>query len=215
SPVPTGRTLLDEATAKSILAAAGVPVPQGARANGPTDIAAAAAGLTPPLALKGLGHAHKSEAGLVRLDLGVDDLAGAAVNMPPATAFLVEEMAPPPAAELLVGLRRDPVYGLTLSLGMGGTSAELLGDVVTLVLPVHGSEIREALLRLRLAPLLTGYRGREPADIDAAIDAVETLCQILASNPDFDEIEINPLMLAPAGGGALAVDAVIWKTDAK
>ena len=70
-------------------------------------------------------------------------------------------------------------------------------------------------MRLRLAPLLTGYRGREPADIDAAIDAVETLCQILASNPDFDEIEINPLMLAPAGGGALAVDAVIWKTDAK
>jgi acyl-CoA synthetase (NDP forming) len=214
-PAPTDRQLIDEAAAKAILATAGIAVPAGIRAGRPADIAAAAASLTPPLALKGLGQAHKSEAGLVRVGMGADALAQAARDMPAATGFLVEEMAPPPVAELLVGLRRDPVYGLTLSLGMGGTAAELLGDVVTLVLPVTGDEIRAALLQLRLAPLLTGYRGRDAADIDAAIDAVQTLCGIITANPDFDEIEINPLMLAPAGGGALAVDAVIWKTDAE
>lgn len=196
-----------------MLAHAGIAVPAGAHADRPADLTAASASLTPPFALKGLGHAHKSEAGLVRLGLIADELLAAADDMPAATGFLVEEMAPPPVAELLIGLRRDPVYGLTLCLGMGGTAAELLGDVVTLVLPVTGDEVRTALLRLRLAPLLSGYRGRDAADIDAAIDAALRLCEIMIANPDLDEIEVNPLMLAPAGGGALAVDAVIWKTE--
>ena len=214
-PAPTNRILVDEAESKAILAAAGITVPAGVRVDVTADLATAAASLTPPFALKGLGHAHKSEAGLVRLGLNADDLLVAAEDMPAATGFLVEEMAPAPAAELLVGLRRDPVYGLTLSLGMGGTTAELLGDVVTMILPVTGDDVRAALLRLRLAPLLTGYRGRDAADISAAIDAVQTLCEIMTATPDFDEIEINPLMLAPAGGGVLAVDAVIWKTEAE
>ena len=214
-PATTDRVLVDEATAKAILGVAGITVPAAGRADRLADIGAAAVGLTPPFALKGLGHAHKSEAGLVRLGLGADELLAAAEDMPTATGFLVEEMAAPPAAELLVGLRRDPVYGLTLSLGMGGTTAELLRDVVTLVLPVTGNEIRAALLRLRLAPLLTGYRGRAPADIEAAIDAIERLCEIIIATPEFDEIEVNPLMLAPAGSGALALDAVIWKTEAE
>ncbi|MEC8310243.1 MAG: acetate--CoA ligase family protein, partial [Pseudomonadota bacterium] len=152
-------------------------------------------------------------AGLVRLGLAPDELAGAASSMTMATGFLVEEMAPPPAAEILIGLRRDPVYGLTLSIGMGGTAAELLRDVATLVLPATEGEIRTALTRLRLAPLLTGYRGRPPADIDAALSAVAAVCGLAESDPRIDEIEINPLMLAAGDGGALAVDAVIWKTD--
>ena len=155
-----------------MLAAAGLPVPKGCRAAAPDQLAEAASGLTPPLALKGLGHAHKSEAGLVRLGLAPDELAGAASSMTMATGFLVEEMAPPPAAEILIGLRRDPVYGLTLSIGMGGIAAELLRDVATLVLPATEGEIRRRWTGLRLAPLLTGYRGRPPADIDAALAAV-------------------------------------------
>jgi len=214
-PTPATRQLVDEAAAKALLTAAGIAVPAGARADGPADISTATAGLTPPFALKGLGQAHKSEVGLVKLGLGRDDLATAMHDMQLATRFLIEEMAPPPAAELLVGLRRDPVYGLTLTLGMGGVAAELLRDVQTLVLPVTGDEIRAALLRLRLAPLLTGYRGREVVDLDAAIDVALLLCEIITATPDLDEIEINPLMLARQGGGALAVDAVIWKTDAE
>ena len=68
-------------------------------------------------------------------------------------------MAATVAAELLVGLRRDPVYGISLTVGIGGVEAELLGDVATLILPADETEIRAALTGLRLAPL-TGYRGR-------------------------------------------------------
>lgn len=128
--------------------------------------------------------------------------------------FLVEEMAPPPAAEILVGLRRDPVYGISLTVGIGGVEAELLGDVATLILPASGDEIRTALTGLRLAPLLHGYRGRPAGDIDAAVTAILALCGLIETSPAIDEIEVNPLMLAPDSGGALALDAVIWNTAA-
>ena len=220
-PEPTTRHLIDEATAKSMLAAAGIAVPRGATARTPDDLTTAAAGLTGQLALKALGHAHKSEAGLVRLGLTAGDLAGAASDMTKggmrcADGFLVEEMAAPPVAELLVGLRRDPVYGVSLTLGMGGVTAELLDDVATLVLPAGREDILAAVKGLRLAPLLTGYRGRPPADLDAAVAAIDSMARMITTDPTIDEIEVNPLMIGEAdapGAGALAVDAVIWKTD--
>ena len=234
--LPANRQLVDEAAAKAILTKAGVAVPRGITAAAPSDLEAAAAELTAPLVLKGLGHAHKSEAGLIRLGLAHDALAEAAAAMTAAQGFLVEEMAPPPAAELLVGLRRDPVYGISLTVGIGGVEAELLGDVATLILPAGEAEIRDALSGLRMAPLLTGYRGRPAADIDAAVATIQKLCTVIETSPDIDEIEINPLMLArtsgsdlasgsdpasgsdlasgkaTAGSGALALDAVIWNT---
>ena len=130
-----------------------------------------------------------------------------------ARGFLVEEMAPPPVGELLVGLRRDPVYGISLTVGSGGVTAELLGDVATLVLPVGRDEIRAAIDGLRLAPLLNGYRGRAAADLEAAADAIAAMATVIEADPAIDEIEVNPLMLGETGTGALAVDAVIWKTD--
>ena len=224
-PEPATRTLLDEAASKALLGGAGVAVPRGATADAAGDLADAAADLAAPLVLKGLGHAHKSEAGLVRLGLSPDELADAAEAMTGGTnggtndetngaqGFLVEEMAPPPVGELLVGLRRDPVYGISLTVGSGGVTAELLGDVATLVLPVGRDEIRTAIDGLRLAPLLNGYRGRAATDLEAAVDAIAAMATVIEADPAIDEIEVNPLMLGETGTGALAVDAVIWKTD--
>ena len=220
-PAPAARRMLDEAASKALLSKAGVSVPRGVTADAAGDLADAAAGLATPLVLKGLGHAHKSEAGLVRLGLSPDELADAAKGITVGTnggttgaqGFLVEEMAPPPVGELLVGLRRDPVYGISLTVGSGGVTAELLGDVATLVLPVGRDEIRAAINGLRLAPLLNGYRGRAPADIEAAVDTIAAMVAIIEADPAIDEIEVNPLMLGEPGTGALAVDAVIWKTD--
>lgn len=217
------RHLVDEASAKSMLSAAGLTCPKGVTSKTAHGLMNAASNLRPPLALKGLGSAHKTEAGLVKLGLMPDALETAADSMvipigafgdDNSDRFLVEEMAPPPIAELLVGARRDPVYGASITIGMGGMTAELLGDVTTLVLPVDETMVRCALLDLKLAPLLTGYRGRASADIDAAIDAILKIADLLVSTPHIDEIEINPLMLAPTGGGALAVDAVMWCTTA-
>lgn len=199
---PRDCALLDEAAGKALLARAGVAVPRSVTA--PTLAALDAQGLTPPLALKGLGFAHKTEAGAVRL--GLATLQGQ-TEMPGAAGYLAEEMVSGAVAEMLLGLRRDPVYGLTLTLGMGGVTAELLADTVTLVWPVTAAQVSDALRGLRLWPLLDGYRGRARADVAALADMAVALGRLMADDPGLEEIEINPVMLRPKG--AVAVDALI------
>ncbi|MFN3971406.1 MAG: acetate--CoA ligase family protein [Gemmobacter sp.] len=203
---PRPARMLPEGEAKALLAAAGIAVPRGVAADRLADLDTST--LTPPLALKGLGFAHKSEAGAVRLHLA--SLAGQA-HMQGATGYLAEEMVTGGLAEVLIGLRRDPVYGATLTMGMGGVTAELLGDTVTLICPVTADEVAAAWRRLRLWPLLDGYRGRARADVDAAVAAAMALQAMLADDPALQEIEINPLILRETG--AVAVDAAIWRDD--
>ncbi|MDO9639597.1 MAG: acetate--CoA ligase family protein [Pseudotabrizicola sp.] len=198
--------LLDEAAAKELLRAAGVAVPLGVCAPTLAEVAARAAGLRPPLVLKGLGFAHKTEAGAVRL--GLASLEGQ-IEMQGAMGYLVEEMAVGAVAEVLVGLRRDPVYGVALTLGMGGVTAELLADTVTLVLPASRDEVLTALRRLRLYPLLDGYRGRARGDVGALCDLVGRLCALMTDDDRFEEIELNPVLVFAEG--AVAVDALIRK----
>ena len=195
-----------ESDAKALLAQAGVAIPHGIAAPTLAEAGALAGRLRAPLVLKGLGFAHKSEAGAVRL--GLDNLAGQA-EIDGATGYLVEEMVTGAVAELIVGLRRDPVYGISLTLGMGGVTAELMADTVTLILPATAEEIRAALMRLALWPLLDGYRGRCRADVDAVVAVAGTLAGLIADTPAIEEIEINPLMVCRQG--AVAVDASIRK----
>lgn len=196
--------MLAESEAKAWLAAQGVAVPRGVAAPTLADLAGRATGLTPPFALKGLGFAHKTEAGAVRL--GLSSLDGQA-EMRGATGYLLEEMVTGAVAEVLLGLRRDPVYGVSLTLGMGGVTAEVLADTQTLILPATEAEVLAALRRLRLWPLLDGYRGRPRADVTAlAVMAVRLGAAMLADDR-LEEIELNPVLLRESG--AVAVDALI------
>lgn len=203
--LPTRETaLLGEHEAKALLSAAGVPVPRGISAPTLRELAAKAADLRAPLALKGLGFAHKTEAGAVRL--GLTSLEGQA-EMPGARGYLAEEMVVGAVAEVLLGLRRDPVYGVSLTLGMGGVTAEVLADTVTLILPVDAAEVLAALRRLRLWPLLDGYRGRARADVAALAEMAVRLGRLMLDEPRLEEIEINPVLLCESG--AVAVDALV------
>ncbi len=200
--------LLSEAEGKAVLAAAGVAVPRSVSGATLAEVTALATGLTSPFALKGLGFAHKTEAGAVRL--GLTTLEGQA-EMPGAAGYLVEEMVGGAVAEILLGLRRDPVYGITLTLGMGGVAAEVLEDTVTLIWPVDAAQILAALQRLRLWPLLDGYRGRARADMAAVAGMALRLGAGMAADARLDEIEINPVLVLPTG--AVAVDALIRRVE--
>ena len=200
-PVVEGR-VLSEAEGKARVAGYGVAVPKSVTA--PTLAGLQLSELTAPFALKGLGFAHKTEAGAVRL--GLTSLEGQAA-MPGATGYLAEEMVRGAVAEMLVGLRRDPIYGVTLTLGMGGVTTELLADTVTLVAPVTADQILAALRTLRLWPLLDGYRGRVPADVRALVAAALALQEAMQQQAAIVEIEINPLILCETG--AVAVDVLM------
>ena len=165
-------------------------------------------GLQPPYALKGLGFAHKTEAGAVRL--GLTSLVGQ-TEMVGAEGYLVEEMVTGAVGEVLLGLRRDPVYGVSLTLGMGGVTAEVLADTVTLILPVTEDEVLVALRRLRLWPLLDGYRGRPKADMAAVAAMAVRLGDLMMGDAALAEIEINPVLVKAQG--AVAVDALIRRAE--
>ena len=199
---------MSEAEAKIILAAIGLDVPAGIRA-GRDGLANAAQALRPPLVLKVEGLAHKTEAGGVRLGLSHDDLQQAALSMPSAS-FLVEEMIDGTVAELLVGVLRDPAHGFVLTLGAGGTLTEIVGDTVSVLVPASRKDLQEALNRLRIAPLLLGYRSAPAADKEAILDAIDAVQAYVIANADtLEEIEINPLLCTP--DRAVAADALIRK----
>lgn len=202
---PRDSEMLSEAEGKALLAKAGVAVPRAVSGTF-AEVVAGAAGLTAPYALKGLGFAHKTEAGAVRL--GLSSLDGQA-EMPGATGYLVEEMVTGAVGEILLGLRRDPIYGVSLTLGMGGVTAEVLADTVTLILPVTAPQILDAMRGLRLWPLLDGYRGRPRADMQAVAEIAVALGDLMLVDASLEEIEINPILVRQTG--AVAVDALIRK----
>ena len=203
---------LTEAEAKKALAARGLAIPPSETAT--TVEAAVEAGnrIGFPVALKGQGTAHKTEAGLVALNLGDAAALSKAATEMPADSFLVERMIPP-GVELLVGVLADPAHGFVLTIGAGGTLTEILADTVSMLLPVTREQIGAALPRLRLSALLDGHRGAPPVNREALADAILAIQDYVIANADrVAEVEVNPLIVTPEA--AIAADALIRTGDA-
>lgn len=200
-----------EFESKRMLAAYGLVIPKSAAVCNPSEAGKAADVIGYPVVLKALGVAHKSEAEAVRLNLRSAAEVEAAGNAVAATGqgLLVEAMVTDGVAELLVGVTRDRRFGLLMTIGAGGVLVELLGDTVSLLLPTSETAVREAIMSLRTAPLLAGYRGRPVADVDAAVAAALSIARFAEAHADtLEELEVNPLIVRPAGKGAVAVDAL-------
>jgi acyl-CoA synthetase (NDP forming) len=212
--------LLDEWQSKQALRAFGLPVPAGVLST-PERAVADAARVGYPLVLKAVSAQlpHKTEAGAVALNLrDAAALEAALVQMrqriaayAPHVAFdqvLLEPMAEPPLAELIVGIKREHDFALALVMGAGGVLVELLKDSVSLLLPTTDSAIRAALLSLRSASLLQGFRGRPAADLDALVAAIRAVADYACENAGhLLELDVNPLMVGARG--TTAVDALI------
>jgi acetyl-CoA synthetase len=205
--------MFDEWHSKQLLAGAGVAVPSG-RLCGGDDVVAAATDIGYPVVLKAVSSrlAHKSEAGAVVVGLkDATELGAAAARLADRyDRFLVEQMIRPVVAELIVGVSRDPTFGLSLLIGTGGVLVELLDDTVSLLLPVQREEARMALASLKAGALLGGYRGGPAGDVEAALDAIEAIAAFATEHADsLLELDVNPLLVTPQG--AIAADALIRK----
>ena len=208
-PGPSGpAVLIPEADAKARLAAHGLPVPRSERAPDAETASDAARRLGFPVVLKGEGFAHKTEAGAVRLNLMTPDAVRDAAQAMGAASLLVEEMVTGTVAELLVGVVRDPAHGFVLTLAAGGTMTELLADATSVLIPASEADIDAALGRLRIAPLLDGWRGAPAASRPAIIAAVLAVQAYVVDNVALvEEVEVNPLLCLPTR--AVAADALI------
>jgi acetyltransferase len=198
----------------------GIPAAAGAEAKSLTALQAAARGMKPPLVLKLAGRSflHKSEWG--GIVAGIDNLGGLKAAHKKITgnvrakdpglridAFQIQEQAP--GKEILLGLKRDPVFGHVLACGQGGIYTEVFRDVSREIVPVDGAIARTMIESLRIWPLLKGARGESSVDIDGLVEIVERLSFFALENPGAAELDINPLMVSAAG--CRAVDArIIW-----
>jgi acetate---CoA ligase (ADP-forming) len=211
----------NEVEAKARLAASGVRTPPEVFATSPAEAETKAKGLNGPLALKVVSSdlAHKSDVGGVALRLQPGDVGAAVARMaaevgrraPKARieGYLVTEMVSD-GVEVIVGARRDPLFGPIVLVGLGGVMVELFKDVALRLAPVTPETAREMIGELKALPLLTGYRGKPAADLDALVQTIVDVSRFAADNADtVASVEINPVIVLPKGQGALALDAVI------
>lgn len=206
---------LDEYTAKQELSGYGITVPEGVVETA-QRAAQAADGMGFPVAVKAVSAelAHKTEVGGVRTGLRDAEQVDAAAHDISAldSPLLIERMVDDAEIEMVVGLQRDSRFGVALTIGAGGILVELLRDSVTLLWPATADDIRDALRRLRIWPLMAGFRGRS-VDVDALVGAVTAIGNYVERNPDVLEVDVNPLLVRSPGMGAVAVDALVRYAD--
>ncbi|MES2319201.1 MAG: bifunctional acetate--CoA ligase family protein/GNAT family N-acetyltransferase [Pseudomonadota bacterium] len=214
-----GRKILSEPEAKSLLAAYGIPVVATRTAPGVEEAAGAAAEIGFPVAIKILSPdiTHKSDVGGVALDLdSLDAVRSAAQRMLKRVAelqpqaridgFSVQQMVRrPDAHELIIGVATDPVFGPVILFGQGGIAVEVMADHAVALPPLNVVLARDMISRTRVARLLAGYRHRPPADMDAIVNILMQVSQMVADLPELAELDINPLLADDKG--ALVLDA--------
>ncbi|CTQ51782.1 acetyl coenzyme A synthetase (ADP forming), alpha domain [Roseibium album] len=198
--------MIGETDAKRILTEYGVKAPLSETAASAEAAARAADRIGYPVVLKGTGLAHKTEAGAVALDLSTAESVALAADAMPTTTFLIEEMVSGTIAELLVGVVKDPAHGFILTLAAGGVLTELLQDRVSLVMTASRQDVGDALRELKIARILSGYRGGPSCDLELIVDAVMAVQNYVTSAP-VEEVEINPLLCGR--DFAIAADALI------
>jgi acyl-CoA synthetase (NDP forming) len=213
--------MLNEADSLKLLADAGVPVVAHRLCKTADEAVAALAALGGPVAVKGCSAdvAHKSELGLVRLGLNDANAVRAAfTDMQKVLAThgarfdgaIVAKMARG-RREMMIGARIDPVFGPVVLVGDGGKYVEAMPDVQLLIAPFSAVEVREALQRLRIAPLLGGVRDEAPLDVDAFCDAVLAVGRLMTqAKSGVANLDLNPVLVGAAGEGCVALDAVVY-----
>lgn len=200
---------LSTTTVEALLDACGIPSVRSRLVSTPDEAARAQADLGGTVVVKAATAMHKSEVGGVRT--GITTEAGAAAAVGAIRASLAEAGHPEAAAtllvqeqlqsglEMIVGLSRDPLVGPLVVVGRGGTAVEVLGDVAVRVAPLTDHDLDEMLQSLRSAPLLTGYRGAPPLDVDALRAVIHRVSTLAAEIGEVAEVDLNPVFVLEHG----------------
>ncbi len=162
---------------------------------------------------------HKSDAGGVILGLKTGDEVRAAFDQMYANVaaydasisldgVLVEKMGKM-GVEMIVGAKSDPEWGPVVLAGFGGVTAEILKDVKLFTPDLGVEQVKQGLLSLQQAPLLTGWRGSPALDVDALAALIVQMGRVMSGNPRIREIDLNPVIVYPEGDGVIALDALM------
>jgi acetyl-CoA synthetase (ADP-forming) len=214
-----GRNYLLEPEAKMVCMEYGIPVTRFKVAGTPEEAIKFAEGIGYPVVLKIVSPdiIHKFDVGGVVLNLkSPSEVKEAYQNIiknvkkhkPDAkiVGVLVQEMAPT-STEVIVGATKDPQFGPALMFGLGGIFVEVLKDVTFRIAPITESDAREMITEVKAYPILKGYRGQPPADIDAIVNILLNTSKLVMDHQEIKELDLNPIMVYEKG--AKTVDARI------
>lgn len=218
-----GGEILSENMSKAFLEAYEIPVTKPYLARSADDAADVARRVGYPVVMKihSPQITHKTDVGGVVLNLGNDDavrqaydkIVGRAAEMRPDAQIIgatVQQMVTYPTSyELILGTKKDPVFGAVIMVGMGGTAAELFRDRALALPPLNESLARRSLESLKSWPLLRGYRGKPGANIDRLIEILMRFSYLVADYPEIKELDVNPLLVTPTDVIALDARVVI------
>lgn len=211
-----GARWLDAQTAAELLGHYGVPLAAARLVDSPQAAAEVQRELGVPVAVKVAAPIHKADVGGVELGLDTPAAAAAAVERIERALtdheleehlgrYLVQEMVGD-GIEMVVGVTHDPSFGPLVVAGAGGTHVELLRDVSVRITPLTDVDVAEMLARLRMAPLLGGYRGAPPADVAALEDLLHRINAMVEDLPEVVELDLNPVFVREDGHGVAAAD---------
>ncbi|MEA3374991.1 MAG: acetate--CoA ligase family protein [Chloroflexota bacterium] len=211
-------------TALDLCAAYGIRTARWAVVEGLEGAQFAASAIGYPVALKGLSAeaAHKSDAGLVTLDVGsaeelqvafADLMAALHDHAPDAGPRIMVQQMLPGGDEVIVGGKQDPSFGPVVMFGLGGIHVEILEDVAFRLAPLTRAEAERMIDELRGGRLLRGVRGEPPADVDAIVEALMSMSRLLVACPEIVEIDVNPLLVFEAGAVAVDARAVVRRQE--
>jgi acetyltransferase len=204
-----GEQVLDAQTGAELAAAYGLQVPPSRVVETAAEAVVVADRMGCPVALKRVAPdvVHKSDVGGVALGLrdaeAVRDAFQGMVGEDERA--LVQQMAPG-GLEVIVGARRDDQFGPLVMFGLGGVYVEVLEDVAFRLAPLSALDAREMVMETAAGKLLEGVRGQPPRDVDAVVDAICRIGQLMMDAPQLSEIDLNPLIVGEVNDGAWAVD---------
>lgn len=212
-------TTLHEMDAREILARYHIPMNRYRLTASAEEAVEAAEDIGYPVVLKIVSPdiIHKSDIGGVKVNLASEEEVRAAYEDIMSSALqhtkkenmigmTVQEMCFG-EAEILIGMKRDSVFGPTVVIGAGGVMVELLQDYSLRICPVTREDVAEMLNELKTYKLLSGYRGRPETDIEAIIDVVMQVSRMSAELEDLEALDLNPVLVRAKGKGVVAVDA--------
>jgi len=203
---------LTEFEGKKLLKKYDVPIPDGEIVTSTSEALMAAEKIHYPLTLKvsNADLAHKTELGAVLLDINDPIVLEKACQdlFKIGPSLLLEKMVQDSVTELIIGMANDPIFGKYIIIGSGGILVELFKDTIPLLFPVSREDVSLALSKLKVFPIIKGFRNNPEGDIEAIINCVMSVVKLINEN-DIIELDINPLLVLKRGSGVIAVDALI------
>ncbi len=213
--IESNQTVLTEFESKNLLKEIGIPIPEQELATTKEETLTVAKKMGFPVVLKLMAEdiVHKSDTGAVKLNIKNEDETAQAydelMNIPSQSekSISVQKMADEPITELIIGMTTDAQFGPALMFGIGGILVELLEDVSFRIAPITEYDAREQIHEIKGFPILDGYRGKPKADIDAIVNTLLTISDLVTKYEEINEMDLNPVFIYEKG--LICVDARI------